>query len=193
MKSVWARTICRLLVVLMVWTPYQIAQAGMIGTDQVATASSQSERNAVLGFVTFPVGVTGGVLVGALTGGGALSFGSAIALFAAFGLAVQNGMLLIDRLRELALEGGGELGPELIVRGARERLVPTLTTALAAGTSTAVDPACRSPSSAKSAVNGTARPPGPVVTRCATSPARPWDPRSTSPSLTTAQPRPWSR
>jgi hypothetical protein len=52
MKSVWARTICRLLVVLMVWTPYQIAQAGMIGTDQVATASSQSERNAVLGFVT---------------------------------------------------------------------------------------------------------------------------------------------
>jgi hypothetical protein len=52
MKSVWARTICRLLIVLMVWTPYQIAQAGMIGTDQVATASSQSERNAVLGFVT---------------------------------------------------------------------------------------------------------------------------------------------
>ena len=52
MKSVWARTICRLLIVLMVWTPYQIAQAGMIGTDQVATASSHSERNAVLGFVT---------------------------------------------------------------------------------------------------------------------------------------------
>jgi hypothetical protein len=52
MKSVWARTICRLLIVLMVWTPYQIAQAGMIGTDQLATASSQAERNAVLGFVT---------------------------------------------------------------------------------------------------------------------------------------------
>jgi hypothetical protein len=52
MKSVWARTICRLLIVLMVWTPYQIAQAGMIGTDQVATASSQADRNAVLGFVT---------------------------------------------------------------------------------------------------------------------------------------------
>jgi hypothetical protein len=51
MKSVWAKTICRLLIVLMVWTPYQIAQAGMIGTDQVATASSQAERNTVLGFV----------------------------------------------------------------------------------------------------------------------------------------------
>jgi hypothetical protein len=52
MKSVWAKTICRVLIVLMVWTPYQIAHAGMIGTDQVATASSQADRSAVLGFVT---------------------------------------------------------------------------------------------------------------------------------------------
>ena len=52
MKSAWAKTICRLLIVLMVWTPYQVAQAGMIGTDQVATASSQVDRNAVLSFVT---------------------------------------------------------------------------------------------------------------------------------------------
>jgi uncharacterized protein DUF6627 len=52
MKSAWAKTICRLLVVLMVWTPYQVAQAGMIGTDQVATTSSQQDRSAVLSFVT---------------------------------------------------------------------------------------------------------------------------------------------
>lgn len=52
MKSAWARTICRLLMVLMVWMPYQAAQAGMIGTDQVATTSSPSDRNAVLSFVT---------------------------------------------------------------------------------------------------------------------------------------------
>jgi hypothetical protein len=52
MNSAWAKTICRLLIVLMVWTPYQVAQAGMIGTDQVATASSQADRSAVLGFVT---------------------------------------------------------------------------------------------------------------------------------------------
>ena len=36
----------------MVWTPYQVAQAGMIGTDQVATTSSQADRSAVLSFVT---------------------------------------------------------------------------------------------------------------------------------------------
>lgn len=52
MKSMWARTICRLLVVLMVWTPYQVAHAGMIGTDQVVASASQLDRNAVLGFVS---------------------------------------------------------------------------------------------------------------------------------------------
>lgn len=52
MKSVWTRTICRLLIVLMVWTPYQIAQAGMIGTDQAAAPSAQSDRAAVLSFVS---------------------------------------------------------------------------------------------------------------------------------------------
>ena len=52
MQSAWARTICRLLIVLMVWAPYQLAQAGMIGADQAGTASSQADRAAVLSFVT---------------------------------------------------------------------------------------------------------------------------------------------
>ena len=43
--------LCRLLIVLMAWTPYQMAQAGVIGTDQAIAASSQADRNAVLGFV----------------------------------------------------------------------------------------------------------------------------------------------
>src|SRR5882672_3774188 len=51
MKSAWTRTLCRLLVVLMIWTPYQIANAGMIGTDQAASASIQADRGTVLGFV----------------------------------------------------------------------------------------------------------------------------------------------
>ena len=36
MKSSWARMLCRLLMVLMIWTPMQLAQAGMIGTDPVS-------------------------------------------------------------------------------------------------------------------------------------------------------------
>jgi len=52
MKSVWTRTICRLLVALMIWTPYYIAQAGVITTDQVATtAASQADRTTVLNFL----------------------------------------------------------------------------------------------------------------------------------------------
>jgi len=51
MKSAWARMLCRLLMVLMVWSPVQFAQAGMIGTDQLVSAASQADRNTVLQFV----------------------------------------------------------------------------------------------------------------------------------------------
>jgi hypothetical protein len=51
MTSAWAKAVCRLLIALAVWTPYQIAQAGMIGTGQIAQ-TSQAERGAVLNFVT---------------------------------------------------------------------------------------------------------------------------------------------
>ena len=48
----WVRVVCRLLIALMIWTPYQFAQAGMIGTDQVAASTSQADRGAVLAFVS---------------------------------------------------------------------------------------------------------------------------------------------
>jgi hypothetical protein len=52
MKTVWAKVFCRLLIALMIWTPYQIASAGMIGTDQVVTASSaQADRDTVASFL----------------------------------------------------------------------------------------------------------------------------------------------
>jgi len=37
--------------VLMIWSPMQLAQAGMIGTDQVASVASQADRVTVLQFV----------------------------------------------------------------------------------------------------------------------------------------------
>jgi hypothetical protein len=43
--------ICRMLVLLMVWTPFQVAQAGMIGTDQVVQTAS-ADRGAILNFVS---------------------------------------------------------------------------------------------------------------------------------------------
>ena len=51
MKSTFASVFVRLLIVLMAWTPYQFAQAGMIGTDQVVQ-TSQSDRSEVLSFLS---------------------------------------------------------------------------------------------------------------------------------------------
>lgn len=45
------KLLCRMLVLLMIWTPYQVAQAGMIGTDQVVQTAS-ADRSAVLNFVS---------------------------------------------------------------------------------------------------------------------------------------------
>ena len=50
--NAWAKTICRLLIAMMIWTPYQFATAGMIGTDKVVTSSSQADRTSVLNFLS---------------------------------------------------------------------------------------------------------------------------------------------
>ena len=68
-----------------------------------------SWRLATLCFVAFPLAVSGGVLMAALADGGTLTFGSWIALYAVFGLAARNAMLLIERIRQLELQGVAKL------------------------------------------------------------------------------------
>ncbi|TMH33089.1 MAG: hypothetical protein E6H63_01410 [Betaproteobacteria bacterium] len=41
-----------MLIALMIWMPYQIATAGMIGTDQVVASTSQADRTTVLNFLS---------------------------------------------------------------------------------------------------------------------------------------------
>jgi len=89
-----------------------------------------SWRLATVAFFMFPIATAGGVLA-AILAGGTLSFGSFMALFSVFGFAVRSGILLLDRYRRLEREEGMAFGPELVLRGARERLVPVVTTALA--------------------------------------------------------------
>jgi hypothetical protein len=52
MDTAWAKTLCRLLVALMIWTPYQIATAGMIGTDKAVTSTTQADRTTVLNYLS---------------------------------------------------------------------------------------------------------------------------------------------
>jgi hypothetical protein len=50
--NAWAKIISRILIALMIWTPYQIATASMIGTDQVVASTSQMDRTTVLNFLS---------------------------------------------------------------------------------------------------------------------------------------------
>src|SRR5258706_14296677 len=48
MNRAWTRQLCRLLIVLVAWAPYQMANAGMVGTDQTLAAGAQHERGEVV-------------------------------------------------------------------------------------------------------------------------------------------------
>jgi len=53
MKSATMRMICRLLIVALTMLPFQAAQAGMIGADQVVSAASaQADRQAVMSLLS---------------------------------------------------------------------------------------------------------------------------------------------
>ena len=95
-------------------------------------ASFGSLRLALLLFLTLPMALVGGVLA-VWMGGGILSLGSLIGFLTVFGIAARNGILMISHFQHLEREEGEDFGPELVLRGAKERLAPILMTALATG------------------------------------------------------------
>jgi Cu/Ag efflux pump CusA len=74
--------------------------------------------------------LVGGILA-ALASGGIVSLGSLVGFFTVLGIAVRNGILLINHYQHLEQHEGETFGPALVLRGARERLSPILMTALA--------------------------------------------------------------
>ena len=95
-------------------------------------ASFRRWRLAVLTFLTLPMALVGGVLAAWLAGG-IKSLGSLVGFFTVFGIAARNGILLINHCQHLEDNEGMEFGPQLVLRGARERLAPILMTSLATG------------------------------------------------------------
>jgi CzcA family heavy metal efflux pump len=81
-------------------------------------------------FLTLPVALVGGV-VAALVAGGTVTIGAAVGLLTVLGIAARNGILLIRRYQQLERREHEPFGLHLVVRGARERLAPTLMTAVA--------------------------------------------------------------
>ena len=52
MNRVMNNTLCRILIALMVWTPFQMAQAGMISTEQVTSTAHHGDRTTLLNMLS---------------------------------------------------------------------------------------------------------------------------------------------
>ncbi|HEV7734263.1 MAG TPA: efflux RND transporter permease subunit, partial [Candidatus Binatia bacterium] len=104
----------------------------LLGIVVLLHVEFQSWRLTWLVLLTLPFALIGGV-VGAFLGGGVLSLGSLVGFVTVLGVAARNGIMLLSHYQHLEQVEGEAFGPELIVRGATERLAPILMTASCAG------------------------------------------------------------
>ncbi|TNB75711.1 efflux RND transporter permease subunit [Arthrobacter sp. BB-1] len=108
------------------------AAGALIAIFLLLQASFGSWRLAALIMFTLPVALVGGVLAAYLSGG-VLSLGSIVGFLTVMGIAARNGILLISHCQHLEKYEDEKWGPELVLRGAGERLSPILMTTLATG------------------------------------------------------------
>src|SRR5205823_304068 len=91
-----------------------------------------SVRRLLLILVNLPFALVGGVAAVYL-GSGVLDVGSLIGFVTLFGITTRNGIMMVSHWQHLHEVEEVPWGPELIFRGARERLAPVLMTALVTG------------------------------------------------------------
>ncbi len=89
----------------------------------------RSMRSLLLVLVNLPFALVGGVAA-VLLMGGVVSIGSLVGFVTLFGITLRNSIMLISHYKHLVQEEGMTWGPEAALRGASERLVPILMTAL---------------------------------------------------------------
>jgi CzcA family heavy metal efflux pump len=104
----------------------------VIGIGFLLHLAFRSVRDAALVMLNLPLALIGGV-AGVFVGGGVLSVASLIGFITVFGIATRNGIMLVSHIRHLQEHEGVTDFREAVRRGAMERLVPILMTALAAG------------------------------------------------------------
>ncbi|MCG8604805.1 efflux RND transporter permease subunit [bacterium] len=94
--------------------------------------SFKSARLAALSFVLLPSALVGGVIA-AYLGDGVISLGSMVGFLTVLGISARNGILMINHFKHLQDHEGVSFGPQLVLRGAQERLAPILMTATTTG------------------------------------------------------------
>jgi CzcA family heavy metal efflux pump len=88
----------------------------------------RSLRITALVGVSLPFALLGGV-VAVMLSGGTMSLGSLVGFVTVIGISARNGIMLLSHYQHLEEREGEAFGPQLILRGAEERLVPILMTA----------------------------------------------------------------
>jgi Cu/Ag efflux pump CusA len=86
-------------------------------------------RNLLLILVNVPFALVGGVLAALLTGG-QLSLGSMVGFVTLFGITMRNSIMMISHFEHLVSVESMSWGSDTALRGASERLLPILMTAL---------------------------------------------------------------
>jgi CzcA family heavy metal efflux pump len=104
-----------------------------VGIFLLLVASFKRVRLALLSFFTLPMALVGGVLTAYVFGNGILSLGSLVGFFTILGIVARNGIMQISHFQHLEQEEGETFGPDLVLRGARERVTPIMMTALTTG------------------------------------------------------------
>jgi Cu/Ag efflux pump CusA len=107
--------------------------AAAVGIFILLQISFNSFRLGMLSFLTLPSALVGGVLAAYFFGDAVISLGSLVGFLTVLGIAARNGIMMITHFQHLEREEGMTFGPELVLRGAKERLSPILMTALATG------------------------------------------------------------
>ncbi|MEW6475977.1 MAG: efflux RND transporter permease subunit [Actinomycetota bacterium] len=109
-----------------------LAIVAAIGVFFLLQASFLSFRLAMLAFLTLPMAVVGGALA-AYLGDGIISLGSMVGFLTVIGIVARNGIMMISHFQHLENVEGVPFGPALVLRGAKERVVPVMMTVLTTG------------------------------------------------------------
>ena len=91
-----------------------------------------SMKDATLILVNLPFALIGGV-IGLYVSGGVVSIATLIGFITLFGIATRNGVMMISHIHNLIRIEGIKDFEKAVKQGAKERLIPILMTALAAG------------------------------------------------------------